>query len=131
MREIIEIDESLCTGCSLCIPNCHEGALQIVDGKARMISDLFCDGLGACIGSCPEGAMKIVKREANGLAIIQLDIYSDSRGYFFEFFNEDKLKDLDIPVDFVQDNHSRSHANVLRGLHFQKSPSQGRISTRS
>jgi ferredoxin len=63
-RKIIKINEKKCTGCGLCIPNCKEGALQIVDGKARLISDLFCDGLGACIGHCPEGAIKIEEREA-------------------------------------------------------------------
>ncbi len=63
-RSIIRIDEDKCTGCGLCIPNCHEGALQIIDNKARLISDLFCDGLGACIGHCPEGAMTIEEREA-------------------------------------------------------------------
>lgn len=63
-RSIIKIDEEKCTGCGLCIPNCHEGALQIIDNKARLISDLFCDGLGACIGHCPEGAMTIEEREA-------------------------------------------------------------------
>ena len=63
-RKIIEIDEGRCNGCGRCIPNCPEGALQIIDGKARLVSDLFCDGLGACIGHCPEGAIKIVEREA-------------------------------------------------------------------
>ncbi|MFH1100555.1 MAG: 4Fe-4S binding protein [Methanobacteriota archaeon] len=63
-RKIIKIDENLCTGCGLCIPNCPEGALQVIDGKARLISDLFCDGLGACIGHCPEGAIIIEHREA-------------------------------------------------------------------
>ncbi len=63
-REIITIDEEKCTGCELCIPNCPESAIQIIDGKARLISDLFCDGLGACIGHCPEGAITIEKREA-------------------------------------------------------------------
>jgi ferredoxin len=63
-RKVIKIDESKCNGCGLCIPNCPEGALQIIDGKARLISDLFCDGLGACIGHCPEGAIKIEEREA-------------------------------------------------------------------
>ncbi len=63
-RDIIKIDEDLCTGCALCIPNCHEGALQMIDGKARLISDLMCDGLGACIGHCPEGAITIERREA-------------------------------------------------------------------
>ena len=63
-RKIIEIDEDKCTGCGLCIPNCPEGALQIIDDKARLVSDLFCDGLGACIGDCPEGAISVVEREA-------------------------------------------------------------------
>jgi len=63
-REIINIDEEKCNGCGLCVPNCPEGALQIIDGKARLISDLFCDGLGACIGNCPEGAIFVEEREA-------------------------------------------------------------------
>jgi NAD-dependent dihydropyrimidine dehydrogenase PreA subunit len=63
-REIIKIDEDLCNGCGLCIPNCHEGALQIIDGKVRLVSELMCDGLGACIGHCPEGAITIEEREA-------------------------------------------------------------------
>ena len=64
-RKIIEIDESKCNGCGLCIPGCPEGALKVIDGKARLISDLFCDGLGACIGHCPEGAITIEEREAS------------------------------------------------------------------
>ena len=63
-RKIISIDETKCTGCGQCIPDCPEGALQLIDGKARLVSDLFCDGLGACIGTCPEGAISIVDREA-------------------------------------------------------------------
>ena len=63
-RKIIKIDEEKCTGCGLCIPDCPEGALQLIDGKARLISDLFCDGLGACIGTCPEGAIEVEEREA-------------------------------------------------------------------
>ena len=63
-RKIIKIDEEKCNGCGLCIPNCPEGALAIIDGKARLISDLFCDGLGACIGHCPQGAINIEEREA-------------------------------------------------------------------
>ncbi len=63
-RNIISIDEEKCTGCGLCIPDCPEGALQVIEGKARIISDLFCDGLGACIGTCPEGAIQVIEREA-------------------------------------------------------------------
>jgi ferredoxin len=64
VRKIIEIDEEKCNGCGVCIPNCPEGALQVIDGKARLISDLFCDGLGACVGECPEDAIHVIEREA-------------------------------------------------------------------
>ncbi|MBN2079435.1 MAG: 4Fe-4S binding protein [Spirochaetes bacterium] len=63
-RDIITINEEKCNGCGLCVPDCPEGALQIIDGKARLVSDLFCDGLGACIGTCPEGAISVETREA-------------------------------------------------------------------
>jgi len=63
-RKIIEIDEELCDGCGICAPDCAEGSLVIIDGKAKMISDNLCDGLGACLGSCPTGALKIIEREA-------------------------------------------------------------------
>ena len=63
-RKIIEIDDRKCNGCGLCIPACPEGAIQLIDGKARLISDLCCDGLGACLGHCPEGAITIEEREA-------------------------------------------------------------------
>ncbi len=63
-RKIIKINEEKCNGCGLCIPNCPEGALQIIDGKVRLVSDLFCDGLGACIGHCPQEAISVEEREA-------------------------------------------------------------------
>jgi NAD-dependent dihydropyrimidine dehydrogenase PreA subunit len=64
MRKMISIDEELCNGCGECIPSCAEGALAIVDGKARLVKDIYCDGLGACLGECPTGALKVVVREA-------------------------------------------------------------------
>lgn len=63
-RSVIHIDEDKCTGCGVCIPGCPEGAIQMIDNKARLVSDLFCDGLGACLGTCPEGAITIEEREA-------------------------------------------------------------------
>jgi Pyruvate/2-oxoacid:ferredoxin oxidoreductase delta subunit len=63
-RDIVEIDEEKCDGCGLCVPSCAEGAIRIVDGKARLLSDVYCDGLGACLGHCPRGAITIVRREA-------------------------------------------------------------------
>ena len=64
LRDLVVIDEDKCNGCGLCVPGCPEGALQVIDGKARLVSDLLCDGLGACIGECPEGAIKVEKKEA-------------------------------------------------------------------
>jgi ferredoxin len=65
-REIVRIDEELCDGCGLCVPACAEGAIQIVDGKARLASETYCDGLGACLGECPQGAITIEERPAEG-----------------------------------------------------------------
>ena len=65
MRKIIEIDEELCDGCGLCVTECAEGALEIIDRKARVVADKFCDGLGVCIGECPTGALKIMEKEAD------------------------------------------------------------------
>lgn len=78
IREMVKIDEELCNGCGDCVPNCHEGALQIIDDKAVLISDLMCDGLGACIGHCPMGAITIEKREA-------------------EAYNETKVMEIMVP----------------------------------
>ncbi|CAK8718182.1 4Fe-4S binding protein [Candidatus Electrothrix laxa] len=64
-RKIIEINEELCTGCGECVPDCAEGSLQIIDGKARLVADKLCDGLGACLGSCPTGALQIIERDAD------------------------------------------------------------------
>ncbi len=63
-RKIVHIDEEKCNGCGQCVPACAEGAIQIIDGKARLVSDSYCDGLGACLGECPQGAITVIEREA-------------------------------------------------------------------
>lgn len=64
LRKIIRIDEDKCDGCGMCVPSCVEGAIQIVDGKARLVKDSYCDGLGNCLGECPLGAITMEEREA-------------------------------------------------------------------
>jgi NAD-dependent dihydropyrimidine dehydrogenase PreA subunit len=81
-RKIVEIDEKLCDGCGQCVPACAEGAIEIVDGKARIAAEEYCDGLGACLGECPNGALTIIEREAED---------------FDEKAVEDHLKKITLP----------------------------------
>jgi len=64
VRDVVRIDEELCNGCGDCVPSCAEGAIAVIDGKARLVSEVYCDGLGACLGHCPQGAISVVRREA-------------------------------------------------------------------
>ena len=64
VRKIIQIDQEKCNGCGQCIDACHEGAIALVDGKAKLVSDIYCDGLGNCIGDCPMDAITMIEREA-------------------------------------------------------------------
>ncbi len=64
IRKIVEIDQALCNGCELCVNACHESAIEMVDGKAKLVSDIYCDGLGDCLPACPTGAIKIIERKA-------------------------------------------------------------------
>ena len=111
MREIIRIDEEKCTGCGLCIPNCHEGALQLIDGKARLVSDLFCDGLGACIGHCPEGAITMEKREAEAYDEIRVIKEMVSKGKNTIQAHLDHLADhneigyLNQAIEYLEEHH--------------------------
>ena len=119
-RKIIKIDDDKCTGCGLCIPNCPEGALQIIDNRARLISDLFCDGLGACIGHCPEGAIITEEREAEpynerkvmvnivkqgkNTIIAHLKHLSDhgEKNYLKEAIRFLKDQHIDVPKEFIE-----------------------------
>ncbi len=67
-RKIVKIDESKCNGCALCVPSCHEGAIRIINGKAKLLEDALCDGLGACLGECPQGAITIEERDAKAFS---------------------------------------------------------------
>jgi len=64
VRDVVQIDEALCDGCGQCVPSCAEGAIQIIDGKARLVGDVYCGGPGACLGHCPQGAITVVRRDA-------------------------------------------------------------------
>jgi len=85
LRKIVRIDEEKCTGCGLCVPSCAEGAIQIIDGKARLVSEIYCDGLGACLGKCPEEAITIEEREAEEFDEEATEVYLN------------QMKEKDIP----------------------------------
>jgi len=105
-RKIITIDEKKCNGCGLCIPNCAEGAIRIVDNKARLVSDLFCDGLGACLGHCPQGAISIVEREVVQWPV-QLRLVPTHAPYF-------EGADILVTADCVPFAYANFHQDLLK-----------------
>lgn len=146
LRDIITIDEEKCTGCGLCIPGCPEGAIQLIDNKARLVSDLFCDGLGACLGHCPEGAISVEKREAEpyderkvmenivkqGPNTIKAHLAHlrdhGETGFLNIALNVLKEKEIDVPTDFriAGETIHESHASCpgTRAMAFSKQPAQ-------
>jgi len=138
IREIITIDEERCNGCGQCVPNCHEGALQIIEGKARLISELMCDGLGACIGHCPEGAISIEKREADAydeVATISNMIHSGKATVFAHLKHlqdHNETGYLNQALNFIRANHEAMPfeiSEVHELLHQQKTASSGGCNT--
>lgn len=108
-RQIINIDEDKCDGCGLCIPECKEGAIQIINGKAKLISDLFCDGLGACLGYCPQNAITIEEREAepyNEVKVLE-NIAGDQavlKAHMLHLLEHNDREHYDEAIEFLKAN---------------------------
>jgi len=138
-RDILKIDEELCNGCGLCVPNCHEGALLVIDGKVRLISELMCDGLGACIGHCPEGAITIETREAEPYSETKVMKQMTGKGKNTILAHLKHLKDhgetefLQEGVGYLKNNRSELSFNldeVLTEVHNHSTKSD-RVSVKS
>ncbi|BAT70871.1 4Fe-4S ferredoxin [Thermosulfidibacter takaii ABI70S6] len=124
LRKIVEIDEELCDGCGLCVQACEEGAIQIINGKAKLVSERMCDGLGVCIGHCPKGAIKIIEREAEPFeeeAIHHHHGMACPGSALKEFKQETDAQEIDIPSALthwpVQIRLVPPTASFLKGAH--------------
>lgn len=117
-RDVLKIYEDLCNGCGQCVPNCHEGALQVIDGKIKLISELMCDGLGACIGHCPEGAITIETREAEPYSETRVMEQMKDKGKNTIVAHLKHLKDhgetgfLQEGVSYIKDNRLKLKFNL-------------------
>ena len=109
VRNIVEIDEEKCDGCGLCVISCAEGALEIRDGKARIIKEIYCDGLGACIGECPQGALKIVMRESDPFDEEATEEHMKS------LRDRQPAKEVDLGCPGAKLVHFQSHAPATAG----------------
>lgn len=118
-RNIISIDEKLCNGCGACVDGCHEGALQMIDGKAQIVSELYCDGLGACIGECPVGAITIEEREAEPYDEVAVMERISPKGEKTILAHLKHLKDhneidyLNVGINFIKEHNLDVDTSVL------------------
>jgi len=118
-RTIITIDEQKCNGCEECVNGCHEGALQMIDGKARLVSELYCDGLGACIGTCPEGAITLEERDAEPYSEIAVMDRISKMGEKVILAHLKHLKDhneigyLNEGIEYLKENSINVNLNSL------------------
>lgn len=110
-RNIIKIDQDKCNGCGQCIPNCPEGAMQIIDGKARLVSDLLCDGIGACIGHCPQNAISIEERETEPydeykvMKNVVTQGANTIKAHLTHLFDHKQNDYLELAIKYLKDNN--------------------------
>ena len=127
LRQIVHIDESKCDGCGDCVPSCHEGALQIIDEKARLISDLFCDGLGACLGHCPQAAITIEEREAepyNERKVMEYIVKGGSnviKAHLQHLLDHKEMDFYNEAIAFLNDNNIENPLTIIEEKKFGNS----------
>jgi len=127
LRQIVHIDESKCDGCGDCVPSCHEGALQIIDEKARLISDLFCDGLGACLGHCPQAAITIEEREAepyNERKVMEYIVKGGTnviKAHLQHLLDHKEMDFYNEAIAFLNDNNIENPLTIIEEKKFENS----------
>ncbi|MBF0253493.1 MAG: 4Fe-4S binding protein, partial [Candidatus Omnitrophica bacterium] len=121
-RSIIKIDEEKCNGCGDCVPNCPEGAIKIVDGKAKLVGESLCDGLGACIGRCPLGAITIEERDADTYDEVKVMENIIEKGdatikaHLKHLEEHDQHEDLEKAKDILKNQTPKPHAGGCPGM---------------